>query len=393
LKARYFDNASTTPMRREAFEVMERFLFEEFGNPSNLHQCGLRAHDALEAARTVIAASIGAGSKDIIFTGSGTESNNLAILGTARRQRRFGAGSHVVTTSIEHPSVLNACRALEREGFEVTYVGVDEWGRVNCDEVVKAVRPDTVLVSVMHANNVTGTLQPVREIGRLLKERKGVLFHCDAVQSYGKVQLAVDDLQVDLLTLNAHKLGGPKGIAALYVRKGVRIDPLVYGGEQERGLRPATQNVAGITAFAKAVELATAEMEQERERMWKLRGQLLKGLLEIPGLRLNGHERQTLPSHVNISIPQVEGQALMLELDRRGIFTSSGSACSSTDNEPSYVLLAMGKSRDVALESLRITMGRMTTERSVAELLEALKVIAAEFQRRHLFQCQTERSS
>ncbi|WP_018133481.1 cysteine desulfurase family protein [Effusibacillus pohliae] len=374
--ARYFDHAATTVMRKEVVDAMAAYLVEDFGNPGSLHQFGMRAKEALEVARTAIAETIGARGKELIFTGSGTEADNLAVLGAARRLRRLGKGSHVVTSAVEHPAVREACRALEREGFRVTYVPVDEAGRVNPQDVKKSIEPDTVLVSVMHANNVVGTIQPVTEIGRFLRE-KGILFHCDAVQSYGKIPVDVKQMQVDLLTINAHKIGGPKGVAALYVRKGVRLDPIVYGGGQERGLRPATPNVAGIVGFAKAARLAIADLQQERQRLERLRARLIGRLTAtIPGCKINGDPSDCLPTHVNISIDRIEGQALMLELDRLGFATSSGSACSSTDHEPSYVLLAMGKSREVALESLRITMGRTTTEQSVDELAASLEQIA-----------------
>lgn len=382
--SRYFDHAATTVMRQEAAEAMMPYFLTDFGNPGSLHRLGYTAREALESARAAVAGTLGASAKEMVFTGSGTEANNLAVVGGARRMRRLGKGNHVVTSAVEHPSVREACKALEREGFRVTYVPVDSCGRVDPEEVRRAIEPDTILVSVMHANNVVGTVQPIAEIGRLLRGR-GILFHSDAVQSYGKIPVDVEELQVDLLTVNAHKIGGPKGVAGLYVRKGVRIDPLTYGGGQERGLRPATPNVAGIVGFAKAAELAVADLPQERERLESLRKRLIDRLLaSIPECKINGpslpdrrrSDPECLPTHVNIGIDRIEGQALMLELDRLGFATSSGSACSSTDHEPSYVLLAMGKSREVALESLRITMGRTTTEQSVDELADALEVVA-----------------
>lgn len=379
---RYFDNASTTPMRREALDIMTAYCREEFGNPGNLHRVGLRAKSALDTARTVIADSIGAQSKDILFTGSGTESNNLAVLGAARRLRKLGRGSHLVTCTIEHPSIRETFRALEQEGFTVTTVGVDAYGRVSPEEVREALRPDTALVSIMHANNVVGTIQPIAAIGQLTRER-GMLFHCDASQSYGKIPLDVEDLQVDLLTLNSHKLGGPKGVGALYVRKGVRLEPLQYGGGQERGLRSATHNVAGIMAFAYAVELAMGELPKQAAKTLHLRRLLLNRLEpEIPGLFVHGHPTECLPTHLNISIDKIEGQALMMELDRLGFSTASGSACSSGDSEPSYVLLAMGKSLPLTLGSLRITLGRMNNEQSVNELADALRTISFDFRSR-----------
>lgn len=377
--SRYFDHAATTPLREEVMEAMSRYWMQEFGNPGSLHHWGYQAKNGLETARETIARTIGARSKEIVFTGSGTESNNLAVLGAARRMRRLGKGAHIVTSGVEHPSVREACLALQEEGFRLTAVPVDESGRVNPADVERAIQPDTVLISIMHANNVTGTVIPIAQIGRIAKE-KGVLFHSDAVQSYGKIPVLVDQLQVDLLTINAHKIGGAKGVAALYLRRGVRIDPLVHGGGQERGLRSATQNVAGIVGFAKAAELAVQEMQQEGERLNRLRNLLRDSLQEsIKGCKINGEAADCLPTHLNISIDRIEGQALMLELDRLGFATSSGSACSSTDSEPSYVLLEMGKSREVALESLRISMGRTTTEASVLALADALRQAAAEW--------------
>jgi cysteine desulfurase len=379
--SRYFDHAATTPLRREVLEEMEPFLTTLFGNPSSLHQFGLTVKEAVEKARETVAHAIGARPKEIIFTGSGTESDNIAVLGTARYLRQQKKGNHIIVSQIEHPAVLEAARALEREGFEVTYLPVDENGRVSIIELERELRPETILVSIMHANNVTGTVQPIAEIGSLLHERH-VIFHTDAIQSFGKIPVDVNELHVDLLSINAHKLGGPKGIAALYMRKGIRVTPLVYGGGQERGIRPATQNVAGIVGFAKAAELAMTERVREQERLERLRSRLLDKLQSsISGLKMNGDTKYHLPNIINISVDQIEGQALMLELDRLGFATSSGSACSSGNHEPSYVLLAMNKSTEHALESLRISMGSSTTEQSVDELAEALHQVVTEWRR------------
>jgi cysteine desulfurase len=379
--AKYFDHAATTPMRQESFDAMIPYMLTDFGNPGSLHQFGFKAKEGLESSRDTIAKTVGANSKDLVFTGSGTESNNMAILGAARRMRRLGKGSHVVVSAVEHPSVREACGVLENEGFQVITVPVDAFGVIDVNNISQAIKDDTVLVSVMHANNVVGTIQPISQIGKIVKEN-GALFHCDAVQSFGKIPVNVDEMQVDLMSINAHKLGGPKGVAALYIRKGIRIDPLVYGGGQERGLRSATPNVAGIAAFAKAAELAMEEQERERERLNALRKKLIDRLAAtIPSCKLNGHPEKCLPTHINISIDRIEGQALMLDLDRLGFATSSGSACSSTNHEPSNVLLAMGKSREVALESLRITMGRTTTEESVFQLAAAIRQVAEEWGR------------
>lgn len=373
----YFDYGATAPLRSEVLEAMMPYFTDYFGNPNSLHQVGLIVKRELEAAREMIAKSIGATSREIIFTGSGTEANNIAVIGIARRLQKLGKGNHVITSSIEHASVLKACQSLEKDGFEVTFLPVNHYGQVDISEVKKAFRRDTILISVMHANNVIGTLQPIEEIGRLAKER-GVIFHTDAIQSYGKIPVDVDRLGVDLLSMNAHKIGGPKGVAALYMRKGIRVEPLYYGGEQERGIRPATQNVAGIIGFAQAVELALTEQSREEERLMELRSYICQQLQHlITGVKINGHPTETLPNLLNISIEHIEGQGLMLELDRLGFATSSGSACSSTEHEPSYVLLATNPSRDHALESLRITMGRTTTRESVDAFIQALVLAAA----------------
>ncbi|MFD1674414.1 cysteine desulfurase family protein, partial [Alicyclobacillus fodiniaquatilis] len=369
---KYFDHAATTPMREEVWDLLHQFSRDVFGNPNSLHQFGHLAKYALEEARASVARSIGANETEIVFTGSGTEANNMAVIGAARRMRRLGKGNHIITSGIEHPSVLHTCRALEQEGFEVTYAPVDEAGLVAPAFIQAAIKGSTVLVSVMHANNVVGTIQPIEAIGAITRA-KGVLLHTDAVQTYGKIPLDVAQLQVDLLTLNAHKIGGPKGIAALYVRTGTRLDPILHGGGQERAIRSGTQNVPGIVAFAKAATLASEEQPAFAERLHPLRERLLSQLQNsIPGCKLNGHATKTLPTCLNISIDQIEGQALMLELDRLGFATSSGSACSSTENEPSYVLLAMGKSREVAVESLRISLGRTTTKEAVDTFAVAL---------------------
>lgn len=370
--SRYFDHAATTPVRPEVWEAMGEYAVERFGNPNSLHQFGLEAKEALERARSVVAAFIGARDKEVFFTGTGTEANNLAVIGAARRLRRLGRGSHLITSAVEHPSVRKAMQSLEKEGFRVTQVPVDRFGRVDPEDVRRAMEPDTVLVSIMHANNVVGTVQPVEEIGAFTRER-GIWFHVDAVQSFGKIPVDVERFRADLLTINAHKIGGPKGIAALYIRKGVRLDPLVYGGGQERGMRPGTQNVAGIVGFAKAVELSGAARPAETRRLTALRRRLENRLRHlVPELRINGHPDFVLPTVLNIGVPRIEGQALMLELDRLGFAVSSGSACSSTDHEPSYVLLAMGQSREEALESLRISLGWTTGEAAVDALADAV---------------------
>jgi len=371
MKRLYFDHGATTPVREEVLKGMLRYLEEEFGNPGSLHDPGQRARDAVEHARGQLARALGASSREIIFTGGGTESNNLAILGAARRLRH--KGNHIVTTRVEHPSVLETCRALEREGFRVTCLPVDEYGKVHPDTVAEALTPETILVSVMAANNEVGTLMPIKEIGELL-EGRGILFHTDAVQYFGKVPFRVGELGVDLLSLGGHKIGGPKGIGALYVKKGVRIDPILFGGGQERGLRPGTPNVPGIVGLGIAAELAAEEAEEEGRRLTRLRDRLWRRITEeIGGVTLNGHPTDRLPNNLNVSFHRVEGQAVLLELNRYGIAVSSGSACSAGKHAPSHVLMAMGKSEEEAYQSVRITLGRTTTEEEVDLLVERLK--------------------
>lgn len=371
--ARYFDYAATSPMPDPVMEKTFSYYAGRFANAGSLHTLGLEAREALEKARETLAGGIGARPREVIFTGSGTEANNLAILGGARRMKRMGKGNHLITTKIEHPSVLKAFQALETEGFEVTYLPVDRNALVDTEDVEKALRPDTVLVSVMMVNNVVGSIQPIREIGQLLKGR-GILFHSDAAQAFGKIPIQVNSLHVDLLTLNGHKIGSVQGIGALYLRNGVRIDPLYFGGEQERGIRPATENVVGILSFAAAWEWARGKMEEERKRMEGLRRLFLQEIRRrIPGARLNGSPDHTLPSLMNIAVERIEGQALMLDLDQKGFATSSASACSAHSMEPSYVLLAMNPSTERALEGLRISMGWGTTEKSILDLVAALE--------------------
>ncbi|MDI3257834.1 MAG: cysteine desulfurase family protein [Kyrpidia sp.] len=375
-RSRYFDHAATTPVRPEVLETMRAAWDEEFGNPGSLHRVGLGAKDTLERARAVIAGAIGARDREIIFTATGTEANNIALFGAARRQARLGRGKHILVSAVEHPSVMTAARQLERQGFELTLLPVDRRGRVNPDDVRRLVRRDTVLISLMHANNVVGTVQPVEDVGALAREHE-VLFHVDAVQSFGKIPVDVRRIGADLLSVDAHKMGGPKGAAALYVRKGVRLDPLLFGGGQERGLRPGTPNVPAIAGFARAVETAGADAFGERMRT--LRNRLVEGLRRrIPECTVFGHPNEILPTVIAIGLPRVEGQMLMLELDRRGFSTSSGSACSASEAEPSYILLAMGYSRDEALESLRISLGWTNTVEAVDELVDALSEIAVE---------------
>lgn len=374
MKTIYLDYAATTPLRSEVFEAMFPFFQTEFANSGSLHDFGQRSKEAIELARKQIAAAIGASSsREIIFTGSGSEANNLAILGAARKHRH--RGNHIITSSIEHPSVLEVCQQLEREGFQVTYLPVDSHGKVSVSNLKSALTDQTILVSIMAANNEVGTLQPVTEIGQLLAETP-ILFHTDAMQILGKLPLSVQNSGIDLMTFGGHKIYGPKGIGALYVRKGVRIDPVLFGGGQERGLRPGTLNTPAIIGFGTAAHLAAQEVASEKKRLSRLRDLCWQRIKEEIGqVDLNGHPTERLPNNLNLSFHGVEGQAILLELSRKQIYVSSGSACSAGKHAPSHVLMAMGKSEDTAYQSLRITFGKDTTETDINQLISALKEI------------------
>jgi cysteine desulfurase len=369
----YFDHGATTPLRPEVLDAMMESLRSTPANPGSLHDPGQQSRAAVEHAREQVAAAIGASPREIIFTASGTEANNLALLGAARKHKN--RGSHILVSQVEHPSVLHTCRALEQEGFRVTYLPVTEQGELRMEELEAALTPDTILVSVMAANNETGTLMPIADIGRLLKGT-GILFHTDAVQWFGKKPLDVQTWQVDLMSLGGHKINGPKGVGVLYLRKGTRIDPILYGGGQERGLRPGTANVPAIAGMGVAAHLADREAAATESRLTHLRDRLWRRLSEtIPGVRLNGHPTLRLPSHLNISFEQVEGQAVLLELNRHGISVSSGSACSAGKHAPSHVLTAMGRPPEEAYQSVRITLGKSTTEEEVDLLAEKCKEV------------------
>lgn len=374
MKTIYLDYAATTPVRSEVLEAMLPFFQKEFANSGSLHDFGQRSKEAIELARKQIVQAVGALSpREIIFTGSGSEANNLAILGAARKHRR--RGNHIITSSIEHPSVLEVCKQLEKEGFQVTYLPVDSYGRISVGDLQNALTDQTILVTIMAANNEVGTLQPIAEIGRLLAETP-VLFHTDAMQAFGKVPLSVKDSGIDLMTIGGHKIYGPKGIGALYVKKGVRIDPVLFGGGQERGLRPGTLNTPAIIGFGTAAQLAVQEVSSEQERLSRLRDLCWKRIKEEIGqVDLNGHPVSRLPNNLNLSFYGVEGQAVLLELNRKQIYISSGSACSAGKHAPSHVLIAMGKSEDTAYQSLRITFGKETTESDIEQLIAALKEI------------------
>jgi len=351
------------------------FFADAFGNASSLHAYGQEAKKAIEEARTKVAELIGARSEEIIFTSGGTEADNLALKGIAFANEN--KGNHIITTPLEHHAVLEVCKFLNTRGFKISYLPVDKYGLVDPDDVKKAITNKTILISIMHANNEVGTIQPVAEIGEIAKEA-GIHFHTDAVQTVGHIPVNVDELKVDLLAISGHKLYGPKGVGALYVSKGTKLVPLIHGGQQEKRRRAGTENLPGIVGLGKAAELAGQEMGQEAERLTHLRDKLIKGLLEkIPHLHLNGHPVRRLPNNVNISVDSVEGESMLLSLDLEGIAASTGSACSSASLEPSHVLLALGLPPEQAHGSLRLTLGRENTEADVERVLEVSPAIVA----------------
>ncbi|MHB8908155.1 MAG: cysteine desulfurase NifS [Syntrophales bacterium] len=370
MKQIYLDYAATTPTDRRVSEAMQPYFGEVFGNPSSLHSFGQEARSAVEAARAQIASFLGAAPAEIVFTSGGTESDNFAIKGVAYANKK--KGDHIITSAIEHPAVLETCRFLEREGFRVTYLPVDGEGLVHPDAVAAAITGKTILITIMHANNEIGTIQPIAEIGRLARDRD-IAFHTDAVQTFGHLPFTAADLSADLLSASAHKLYGPKGVGILFIRRGTRIVPFMNGGEQEGGRRASTLNVPGIVGFGKAVELAGQELPGEVTRLTALRDRLIRGLFEkLSGIRLNGHAARRLPNNVNFSASKVEGEGMILSLDMLGIACSTGSACSSASVETSHVLTAIGLTKEFAHGSLRVSLGRCTKESDIDVFLETL---------------------
>ena len=368
----YMDYASTTPIDPRVLKAMLPYLREKFGNTMSPHSWGMEAREALESARETVASFINALPAEVIFTSSATESNNLAIKGAALANR--DKGRHVVTSLIEHPSVLEPCRWLERSGFEVTYLEVDRNGVVDPAEVEKAIRRDTILVSIMHANNEIGTIEPIEEIGEICKE-KDVILHVDAAQSLGKLPIDVKRLNVDLLTMSGHKIYGPKGIGALYVREGVKLEPLLHGGGHERGLRSSTVNVAGAVGLAEACRIAEKELEEEAGRLRGLCGRLIKEISEMDGAYLTGHPEKRLPTIASFWLEFIDGERLIIELNERGVAASTGSACSSGKLEPSHVLLAIGLNERQAKSGLRLSIGRWTKPKEVEYVIRSLAEI------------------
>jgi cysteine desulfurase len=366
----YLDHAATTPVRKEVLDAMLPYFSEKFGNPSTIYSYGRDTKSAVEEAREKVAKALGAQPKEIFFTGSGTEADNWAVKGVAYANRQ--KGKHIITTNIEHHAILHTCQYLESDGFDVTYLPVDENGLVTADQVRAAIRPDTILISIMFANNEIGTIQPIAEIGKVAKE-KGIYFHTDAVQAVGNVAIDVNELNIDLLSLSGHKFYGPKGVGALFVRKGVKITNFMHGGAQERGRRASTENVPAIVGLGRAIELAMQDMDECNKKLIALRDKTIAEIEKrIPFVKLNGDRQKRLPGNVNFSFEFIEGESLLLLLDMKGVAASSGSACTSGSLDPSHVLLAIGLPHEKAHGSLRITFGRENTEEDVDYLVEIL---------------------
>jgi len=369
----YLDYAATTPLDPRVLRVMLPYFSEKFGNTMSLHSFGQEAKEALEESREVVANLMGAKPNEIIFTSSATESNNLALKGIALANK--DKGRHIIISPIEHPCVMESAKWLESQGFEITRLKVDKYGLVDLQELQKAIKKETILVSIMHANNEIGTIEPIEEIGKICKER-GIYFHTDAAQSFGKIPIDVNKMNIDLLTASSHKMYGPKGAAALFIREGTKIEPLIHGGGHESGLRSSTVNVPGILGFAEACRICKKEMKREGERLTKLRDKLIKGVLrKIPGSHLNGHPQKRLPNNANFWFAFVEGESMVIQLDLLGIAASTGSACSSAKLEPSHVLLAIGLRPEQAHGSLRLTLGRWTKEKDIDYVLKVLPEI------------------
>ncbi|MDO8621775.1 MAG: aminotransferase class V-fold PLP-dependent enzyme [bacterium] len=383
----YLDCAATTPVDPRVLEAMRPYFEQEYGNPSSLYEAGRSAKEALDGARKRVAAVLGCSPDELIFTGSGTESDNMAVLGVPRWYRSKSANQgHVIISAIEHHAVLNAAERLRKEGFEVTVLPVDQYGFVSPEAVRGALTPQTTLISIMAANNEIGTIEPIQEIGKVIRDWKreqgrkpteAPFFHTDACQAAGALDINVQKLGVDLLTINGSKIYGPKGTGVLYVRRGVRLEPLVYGGGQEQRLRSGTENVAGIIGLATALEIANTQREAEGQRLSGLRDRLIAGIMErIPKVVLNGHPTERLPNNVNVSILDIEGEAVLLYLDAHGIAAATGSACDSESLDPSHVIVAIGRPYEYAHASIRFTLGRSSTDEDVAYVLEVLPGIA-----------------
>lgn len=371
----YLDNAATTKTRPEVVEAMLPYFTEYYGNPSSVYDFSTHSKKAVNHAREVIAQSLGAKSNEIYFTAGGSESDNWALIATA--QAYAAKGKHIITSKIEHHAMMHTCEFLEKTGYEVTYLDVDEEGTVKLEELKKAIRPDTILISIMFANNEIGTIEPIREIGKIAKEH-GILFHTDAVQAYAHVPIQVDDYNIDMLSSSGHKLNGPKGIGFLYIRTGVKIRSFIHGGAQERKRRAGTENVPGIVGYGKAVEIAMATLEERAKKETKLREYLMDRVMkEVPFTRINGSRTNRLPNNVSFAFRFIEGESLLIKLDMGGICGSSGSACTSGSLEPSHVLLAIGLPHEIAHGSLRLSLSEDNTMEEMEYVVEQIKEVVA----------------
>lgn len=371
----YLDNAATTALSPRVLEAMLPYFTQHYGNPSSVHAFGREAKQGLDKARDQVAKALHCDPSEVIFTGCGTESDNTVLLGVA--QRYGNKGKHIITTNVEHHAILHTCEYLEKQGYSVTYLPVDQDGLVTAEQVAAAIRPDTILVSIMFANNEVGTIMPIQEIGAVCKE-KGVLFHTDAVQAVGHIPVDVQAMHIDMLSLSAHKFHGPKGVGALYCRKGIRLPSYIMGGAQERGRRAGTENVAGIVGLGAAIQLATEQLEENRAKMTALRDRLMTGIqARISEVKLNGHPTNRLPNNVNFSFKYIEGESILLMLDMNGIAASSGSACTSGSLDPSHVLLALGLPHEIAHGSVRLTLGDETTEEDIDYTIDVLEKTVA----------------
>lgn len=372
-KVIYLDNAATTKVRKEVVDAMLPFFTEDYGNASAVYSVGAKAKSALMTAREQVASVIGANPEEIYFTAGGSEADNWALKATCEFYK--DKGKHIITSKIEHHAILHTCEYLEKQGFEVTYLDVDEDGRIQLEDLKAAIRPDTILISIMFANNEIGTMEPIKEIGAIAKEH-GILFHTDAVQAFGHIHINVDEMNIDMLSASAHKLNGPKGVGMLYIRKGVKIRSFVHGGAQERKRRAGTENIPGIVGFGKACEIAVATMEERTKKEAELRDYLCSRLEhEIPHTKINGSRSYRLPNNVNASFRFIEGESMLIMLDQKGICASSGSACTSGSLDPSHVLLAIGLPHEIAHGSLRLTLSHETTRDEIDYTVETLKKI------------------
>ncbi len=371
----YFDNAATTPVRKEVYDEILPYFMQYYGNASSVYTIARESKKALEKARQQVAKALNADTEEIYFTAGGSESDNFALKGIAEAMQK--KGKHIITTQIEHHAILHTCEYLQQRGFEITYLPVDEYGKIRLEDLEKAIRKDTILISVMFANNEIGTIQPIKQIGEIARQ-KGIYFHTDAVQAVGHVKIDVKEMNIDLLSLSGHKLCAPKGIGAIYIKKGVAIQPFIHGGAQEKKRRAGTENIAGIVGLGKAIELANEEIEENTKKLVFLRDKLINGILEnIPYSKLNGHPTNRLPGNCNISFDFIEGEAMLLLLDSKGIAASSGSACTSGSLDPSHVLLAIGLPHEKAHGSLRMTLEHYNTEQEVDTVLKELPMIVS----------------